>query len=48
MALLTTASNRRTMAYFDNAQIRSADSVAFRLSKPQTGSLSELQTKDDQ
>lgn len=48
MALLTIASNRRTMAYFDNAQIRSADSVAIRLSKPQTGSLSEPQAKGDE
>src|ERR1700738_3459014 len=48
MALLTTASNRRTMAYFDNSQIHPADSVAITLSNPQTGSLSELQTKADQ
>jgi DUF4097 and DUF4098 domain-containing protein YvlB len=46
MALLTIASNRRTMAYFDDAQIRSADSVAIRLSNPQTGSLSEPQRGD--
>jgi DUF4097 and DUF4098 domain-containing protein YvlB len=45
MALLTMASNRGTMAHFGNSQICPADSVAITLSNPQTGSLSELQTK---
>src|ERR1700681_6459 len=45
IALLTMASNRRTMAHFDNSQIHPADSVAIRLSKPQAGSLDEPQAK---
>ena len=40
IALLTMASDRRTMACFDNPQIHPADSVAIKLSEPQA--------KDDQ
>jgi DUF4097 and DUF4098 domain-containing protein YvlB len=36
IALLTVASNRRTMACFDNPQIHPADSLAIKLGEPQT------------
>jgi DUF4097 and DUF4098 domain-containing protein YvlB len=35
MALVTVASNRRTMAYFDNSRIQPAAIVAIKLSEPQ-------------
>ena len=47
LALLTMASHRRTLAYFDNTQFH-ADSVAIEQSQPQAGSLSEAQTRGEQ
>lgn len=48
MALLTMASNRRTMANLDNPQIHRTDSVAIKLTKPEAASLTEAQSKGEQ
>jgi DUF4097 and DUF4098 domain-containing protein YvlB len=48
IALLTMASNRRTMAHFDNRQVQPADSVAIKLNEPQASNSIEAQAKGDE
>jgi DUF4097 and DUF4098 domain-containing protein YvlB len=48
IALLTMASNRRTMANLDNSQLYRPDGVTFKVIKPQAASLSDMQGKGEQ
>jgi len=48
LALMTTASNRKTLAHFGNAQIHPSHGVAIRLGEPQAANLTEAQSKGEQ